>query len=299
LAESTGGSIVAPASFCGVFGLCPSYGRVSRYGLIDYANSLDKIGPMAKSTKEIALMMEIISGYDSKDSTSLKEPVDKYSSYLKKKNNLKIGIVKESFGKGVDKGVRETVNKAIKDLGADEISLPITMKYGIPAYYLIAVSESSTNLAKFCGMRYGEHEKLEGNFDQYFTKVRSKNFGKEAKRRIILGTFARMAGYREAYYKKAMEVRAKIVQEYKKAFKKFDILLSPTMPIVAPKFSDIKKLSPVQNYMMDIMTAGPNLAGLPHMNIPVGFHNKLPVGLLAIADHLREGKLIQFGKEFE
>ncbi|MBW2983867.1 aspartyl/glutamyl-tRNA amidotransferase subunit A [Candidatus Woesearchaeota archaeon] len=305
LGESTGGSIVNPASFCGVFGLCPTYGRVSRYGLIDYANSLDKIGPMAKTMEEIALMLEIIAGFDNKESTTINEKVDNYSSFLKKDvKGLKIGVIKEAFAEGTEEAVKNKVWDGIKKLesqGAkyEEIKLPITYKYGIACYYLIATSESSTNLAKFCGMRYGQHEKLEGSFNDYFAKVRSANFGEEAKRRIILGTFARMAGFRDAYYIKAMKVRTKIIEEHKKLFRKFDCLVSPTVPILPPKFRDIEKLSVMQNYMMDIMTVGPNLAGLPHLNVPVGLENNLPVGLLAITDHLAEGKLMQIGGAFE
>ncbi|MFH2027856.1 MAG: amidase family protein, partial [Nanoarchaeota archaeon] len=166
--------------------------------------------------------------------------------------------------------------------------------------YLIAMSEASTNLAKLCGMRYGAQEKLEGNFNEYFSKVRSEYFNEETKRRIMIGTFARMAGCRDAYYIKAMKVRTKIIEEYKKAFDRFDVLLSPTMPIVAPKFTDINKLTPLENYMMDILTAGPNLAGLPHISVPVGFNkDKMPVGLMMIADHLKEENLIQFGSKLE
>ncbi len=306
LAESTGGSIVCPASFCGVIGLCPTYGRVSRYGLMDYANSLDKIGPMAKSMEEIALIMEIISGFDEKESTSLNVPVPKYSDFLKKDiKGMKIGIIKEAFGKGIDEEVKNKVEDGIKKLeenGAktESISLPSTEKYGIPTYYLLAMCEASTNLAKFCGMRYGASEQIKGNFNEYFSKVRSDYFGEEAKRRIIIGTFARMAGYRDAYYIKAAKVRTKIIEEYKKAFKKYDLLVSPTMPFVAPKFKDIWKLSPLQSYMTDILTAGPNLAGLPHISIPVGFNkDKMPIGLMLIGDHLQEEKLIQAGAKLE
>jgi len=300
LSESTGGSIVAPASFCGVIGLCPTYGMVSRYGLMDYANSLDKIGPMAKNIEDIALMLEIISGHDKKESTSLNAPVPNYSDFIKKEiKNKKIGIIKEAFKQGIDKEVNNKVKDAINNLekqGAktEEISLPLTAKYGVACYYLIAMAEASTNLAKFCGMRYGKHEKLEGNFNKYFSKVRSLNFNEEAKRRILLGTFARMAGYRDAYYIRATKVRTKIIEEYKKAFKKFDVLISPTMPFVAPKFKDIEKLTPLQNYMADILTVGPNLAGLPHITLPVGFKGKMPIGLMMIADHLKEENLIQF-----
>ncbi|HLC64590.1 MAG TPA: amidase family protein [Candidatus Nanoarchaeia archaeon] len=305
LGESTGGSIVNPASFCGVVGLCPTYGRVSRYGLLDYGNSLDKIGPMSRNVEDAALMLEVISGYDEKESTSLNEKVPNYSDSVGKSvKGMKVGIIKEAFGEGVDDKVEKKVKDGVKKLeskGAkvEEVSLPISIKYGIPTYYLIATSEASTNLAKYCGMRYGMEEKLEGNFNQYFTAVRSKHFGKEAKRRIILGTFARMAGFREAYYMKAMKVRTKIIEEYKKAFKSFDALVCPTVPILPPKFEEIDKLTILQNYMIDVMTVGPNLAGLPHMNIPVGFEGKLPVGLMLIADHLKEEKLIQLGSALE
>ncbi len=302
--ESTGGSIVNPSSFCGVFGLCPTYGRVSRYGLIDYGNSLDKIGPISKNADDLALLLEIISGHDEKDPTSLKEKKEDYSSYLKKDiKNLKIGIIKEAFGDGVSKEVSDKIYKAVKKLeslgcSAKEVSLPVSIKYGIPVYYIIACSEASTNLAKFCGMRYGAAEELRGNFDEYFTDVRSKNFGKEAKRRIMLGTFARMSGFRDAFYIKAAKVRTLIIEEYKKTFKNFDILISPAVPILPPKFREIDKLTLLENYMIDMLTVGPNLAGLPHINIPVGFEKNLPVGMMAVSDHLKEGKLIQLAKEF-
>ncbi len=306
LGQSTGGSIVAPASFCGVVGLCPTYGRVSRYGLMDYANSLDKIGPIAKTVEDIALMLEIIAGYDEKESTTLNAKVPKYTDFLKKDiKNLKIGIIKEAFGKGIDKEVKDKVEDAIKELekqGAktENISLPLTEKYVIPTYYLLAMCEASTNLAKFCGMRYGASEAIKGNFNEYFSKVRSDYFNDESKRRIIIGTFARMAGHRDAYYIKAAKVRTKIIEEYKKAFKKVDLLVSPTMPFVAPKFKEIEKLSPLQSYMADILTAGPNLAGLPHISIPVGFNkDKMPIGLMLIADHLKEEKLIQAASKLE
>ena len=304
LGQSTGGSIVAPASFCGVIGLCPTYGRVSRYGLMDYANSLDKIGPIAKTMEDIALMLEIISGFDEKESTTINKEVPKYTNFLKKPiKGMKIGIIKHAFGKGIDEEVKNSVKQGIKQLerqGAktETIELPLTEKYGIPAYYLLAMCEASTNLAKLCGMRYGASEQITGNFNEYFSKVRSHYFNDESKRRIIIGTFARMAGHRDAYYIKAAKVRTKIIEEYKKAFKKVDLLVSPTMPFVAPKFKEIEKLTPLQNYMADILTAGPNLAGLPHISIPVGFNkDKMPIGLMLIADHLQEEKLIQAGNK--
>tara|TARA_Y100000310_G_scaffold343706_1_gene452594 strand:+ start:1399 stop:2802 length:1404 start_codon:yes stop_codon:yes gene_type:complete len=301
LGESTGGSIVNPASFCGVIGLCPTYGRVSRYGLLDYANSLDKIGPMTRTIEDTALALQVISGYDQKESTSLNTKVENFISCPNKENkNIKIGVIKESLAEGVDKSVKNKVWDSIKQLEHkgikyEEVSLPITMKHSLAAYYLIATAEASTNLAKYCGMRYGKHEHLEGSFNEYFTKVRSKNLGQEAKRRIILGTFARMAGFRDAYYLKATKVRTLIIEEYKKLFKKYDALIGPTVPILPPKFKDIEKLSLLENYMIDVLTVGPNLAGLPHINIPVGHENNLPIGMMLTADHLNEGKLLQIG----
>jgi len=305
LAESTGGSIVTPSNFCGVYGLCPTYGRVSRYGLIDFANSLDKIGPIGRNIEDVALLMNVIAGHDKNDSTSLNAKSDDYEKYVKKPiKGMKIGIIKESFGSGVEREVEKNVYNGIEELeeeGAktEEVSLELPIKYGIPTYYMIATSEASTNLAKYCGMRYGSAEKLEGSFNEYFTKVRSSNFGEEAKRRIILGTFARMAGYRDAFYLKAAKVRTLMINEYKKAFRKFDALVSPTASILPPKFEDIEKLSPLQHYMIDVMTVSPNVAGLPHLNVPVGFEKNLPVGMLLIADHLQEGKLIQLGSAVE
>jgi|TARA_B100001971_G_scaffold173518_1_gene166482 aspartyl-tRNA(Asn)/glutamyl-tRNA(Gln) amidotransferase subunit A len=307
LGESTGGSIVEPAAFCGVFGLCPTYGRVSRYGLIDYANSLDKIGSLGKNLHDNALLLETISGFDDNESTTINKPIDKYTEFVNNnknnQKNIKVGIIKEAFkdiDNKVDKGVRQGIKK-LEEQGvkAEEISLKLPIEHGLSTYYILATSEASTNLAKYCGMRYGISDKLEGNFNEFFTQVRSHNLGPEAKRRIILGTFARMSGYRDAYYIKATKVRAKIVNEYKKMFKKFDALISPTAPILPPKFSEIEKLSPLQQYMMDIMTVSPNLAGLPHLNVPVGFSDKLPVGMLLTADHLQESKLIQLGSVFQ
>ena len=292
IGESTGGSITTPSSFCGVFGLCPTYGRVSRYGLIDFSNSMDKIGPIGKTIEDAALLMNVISGYDKNDSTSLDVKSENYESYLKKPvKGMKIGIIKEAFGSGVQKEVEKNVYNGIEELEeegakAEEISLELPIKYGISTYYMIATSEASTNLAKYCGMRYGAAEKLEGSFNEYFTKVRSNNFGDEAKRRIILGTFARMAGYRDAFYLKAAKVRTLMINEYKKAFRKFDALVSPTVPMLPPKFSEIKNLTPLQHYLADVMTVSPNVAGLPHLNVPVGFEKNLPVGMLLTADHL-------------
>lgn len=304
LAESTGGSISCPAAFCGVVGLTPTYGLVSRWGLIDYANSLDKIGPMAKTVKDAALMLSIIAGHDPRDSTSLKVKPQNYTKYVGKPvKGMKIGVPEEYFGEGVDKAVADKVWGAIKkleSLGCEikKVSLPHT-EYALPAYYIIAMAESSTNLAKFCGMRYGLHAALDGNYNQYFSTVRSTGFGEEAKRRIILGTYARMAGYRDAYYLKALKVRTKVIEDFKKAFKAVDVLAAPTMPVIAPKFSDIEKMTPIQNYMMDILTVAPNLAGIPMISVPCGAIEGMPIGLHLMGDHLEEGKIIQIASAFE
>ena len=307
LAESTGGSIACPAAFCGAVGLTPTYGLVSRWGLIDYANSLDKIGSISGTVAQSAMMLDTIAGYDEKDSTSVKKNKKEYISCLNKDiKGMKIGIIKENFSNDVDESVLESVKNAIsvfENNGAtcEEISLPATFKYGLSSYYLIAMSEASTNLAKYSGMRYGYHKKLDGNFNQYFSDVRSTSFGKEAKRRLLLGTFARMAGFRNAFYIKAMKVRTKIINEYKSAFKKFDALVSPTMPIIAPKLNEIEKLPPLKHYMADICTAPVNLAGLPHISLPCSPDKKsgMPVGMMLMGDHFNEEKLITLSDNFE
>ncbi len=302
LGESTGGSISCPASFCGVAGLTPTYGLVSRYGLIDYANSLDKIGPIGKTVEDVALMLSAIAGHDPKDSTSIQKEKEDYTRYLDKKEKLKIGVPKEYFSGVNDKITKNIWNgiKLLENLGYkyEEISLPMT-DYVIASYYIIATAEASTNLAKFAGMRYGMSEQIEGSFNEYFSQVRTKYFGEEAKRRILLGTYTRMAGYRDQYYLKAMKVRTLIIQEFKKAFKKYDILIAPTMPVVAPKFSEIEKLTPIENYMMDILTVAPNLAGIPMLSVPCGSINGMPVGLHIMGDHLQEGKVLKAGYDLD
>lgn len=300
LAESTGGSISCPAAFCSVVGLTPTYGLVSRYGLIDYANSLDKIGPIGKSVYDVASALSIIACHDPNDSTSINQKQHDYTKHTGRSDlkGVKIAVPKEYF-RNINKKVEKTVWKAIhamEELGAtyNEISLPHT-KYALASYYIIATSEASTNLARYCGLRYGLHLEMFGNFNEYFAKVRSKGFGDEAKRRIILGTFARMSGYRKAYYMKAMQVRTLIIKDFKSAFRKFDIIAAPTMPILPPKFSEIKKLRPAEVYQMDILTVPPNLAGIPMMSMPAG---KM-TGLHLMADHLQEAKLISVADTLE
>lgn len=306
LGESTGGSIACPAAFCGVVGLCPTYGRVSRYGLIDYGNSLDKIGPLAKTVKDAALMLEIIAGPDEHDSTAAREPVDEYSSYVNKSvKGMKVGVIQEHFGKGVQQEVAAAVKKSVEQLKkqgviVEEVSLPVTSAYGLAVYYVLATPEASTNLAKLCGMRYGIAEDPTGkSFNEYFSTIRSSAFSAESKRRILIGTFARMAGSRDAFYIKAAKVRTLIIEEYKKLFRKYDALISPTMPIIAPKFTEIAAMSPLEQYMMDALVVGPNVAGMPHLSVPCGTVAGMPVGTLLISNHFEEKKLIMLGSALE
>ncbi|MCX6814774.1 MAG: Asp-tRNA(Asn)/Glu-tRNA(Gln) amidotransferase subunit GatA [Candidatus Aenigmarchaeota archaeon] len=304
IGQSTGGSISAPASFCGVIGLTPTYGLVSRYGLIDYANSLDKIGPIGRGVEDVALMLSVIAGHDPRDFTTVKKGGGTYAKYLEKPvKGMRIGVPKDYFGEGVDSRVSEQVWRGIKALESEgmkytEISLPMT-RHSLSAYYIIACAEASTNLAKFCGMRYGAEGPVEESFNEYFSGVRSGYFGEEAKRRILLGTYARMAGFREKFYLKALQVRTLIIREFRNAFRSHDVLIAPTMPVIAPKFSEIAKLTPVENYMMDILTVAPNLAGIPMLSIPCGKVSGMPVGLHIMGDYLQEGKLLQVGHAFE
>lgn len=305
LGESTGGSIAEPASFCGVFGLCPTYGRVSRYGLIDYGNSLDKVGPMASGTRDAARVLTHISGYDHKDSTSANVEPENFENSLQnfEIKKFKIGVLKEALTENTDENVKKVFWNSIHKLEAEgatyeEVSSEVAIKHILPTYYILATAEASTNLSKFCGIRYGASEKLEGNFNDYFTNVRTKNLGEEAKRRIMLGTFTRMAGYRDAYYIKAMKVRTLLINDYKRMFKNHSILASPTAPLLPPKFSEIEKLSPMKQYLMDVLAVGPNLAGLPHINVPVGKYADLPIGSMFIGDHFQESDILRASSFF-
>ncbi|MEM3781779.1 MAG: Asp-tRNA(Asn)/Glu-tRNA(Gln) amidotransferase subunit GatA [Candidatus Micrarchaeaceae archaeon] len=304
IAESTGGSITSPAAFTGTVGLTPTYGLVSRWGLIDYANSLDKIGPITKTVYDAALVLSVIAGADSKDSTSLGVEKKDYTKAVGSDcRGMRIGIPKEYFSEAVDKGIKARVFEAISKLEGEgikceEMSMPST-EIAIPTYYIISMSEASTNLAKFGGLRYGLQPALEGNVQEYFTKVRTTGFGEEAKRRIILGTFMRMSGYRNKYYIKAMKVRSLIIDEFKRAFRKYDALIAPSMPILPPRFSEIEKLEPAQIYSADVLTVAPNLAGVPTLSVPFGSVSGLPVGVQLIADHLQEHKLIAIGSFLE
>lgn len=298
IAESTGGSISCPAAFCSIVGITPTYGLVSRYGLIDYANSLDKIGVMAKNVNDAFLGLNIIAGYDEKDATSINMPT-KFE--YEDARNYKIALPKEYFNASSDE-VNDAVWDIIKELEAqgvkyEKISLSLT-KYAIATYYIIACSEASTNLAKYCGLRYGLEREIKSNesFNNYYAEIRSLGFNKEVKRRIILGTFARMSGYRDAYYLKAMKIRTLIINEFKRVFKRFDVIVAPTMPIKAPTFEEISQLKPIDHYNMDILTIPPNLAGLPMINVP---SKKDMIGVHIIADHLKENKIFSLAKLME
>ncbi len=297
IAQSTGGSITAPAAFTGTVGMTPTYGRVSRWGLIDYANSMDRIGVIGKCVYDAALGLSMIAGYDPLDSTSLNAQKTDYTTLIGGDiRKLRIGVPKEYFngdGSAVVKKNALDLLQRLERFGVvwEEISLPYT-KYAISAYYLIALAEASTNLAKFSGLRYGMEGDLDGNYEEYFADLRGRSFGEEAKRRIILGTYARMSGYRDAYYIKALKVRTKIIAEFKGAFARVDAIATPSMPIIAPRFDDVEKLSPIDAYGMDRMTVPANLAGLPTISVPSGSEGGMPTGVQFIADHERDGMLI-------
>ena len=297
IAQSTGGSITAPAAFTGTVGMTPTYGRVSRWGLIDYANSMDRIGVIGKCVYDAALGLSMIAGYDPLDSTSLNAQKTDYTTLIGGDiRKLRIGVPKEYFNGDGSAAVKKNALDLLQRLERfgvvwEEISLPYT-KYAISAYYLIALAEASTNLAKFSGLRYGMEGDLDGNYEEYFADLRGRSFGEEAKRRIILGTYARMSGYRDAYYIKALKVRAKIIAEFKDAFARVNVIATPSMPIIAPRFDDVEKLSPIDAYGMDRMTVPANLAGLPTISVPSGSEGGMPTGVQFIADHERDGMLI-------
>ncbi len=304
LGSDTGGSIRLPASFCGIVGMKPTYGRVSRYGLIAFASSLDQIGPFANCVEDTALLLEAISGYDPNDSTSINTPVPEYAKNLNTNvKGMKIGVIKELLGDGVQPEVQETIQKAIqkyKDLGAEiiEVSLP-NVKYAIAVYYILATAEASSNLARYDGVRYTYRTNDAENLIEMYTKTRSEAFGDEVKRRIMLGTYALSSGYYDAYYKKAQQVRALVKQDYDKAFENVDVLLSPTCPTTA--FDINSKVSdPLSMYLTDIATITANLAGVPALSMPYGIDKEnMPVGVQLIANVLEEQKLLNFAYALE
>jgi len=305
LGSDTGGSIRQPASFCSVVGFKPSYGRVSRHGLMSMTSSTDVVGPMTKTVADAAMVLEVIAGSDKYDSTVSREKVDDYGQNIAKSiKGLKIAIPKECFGDELSGEVKELMHNAIaqfKELGAQvtEISLPHT-KYGIPVYYIITPSEISSNLARFDGFRYGYHAKVKRGetLNEIYLNNRGEGFGPEVKRRIMLGTYALSAGYFDAYYKKAQSVRMLITQELNAALQQFDVIITPTSPHVAFKIGE-QNQDPLQMYLEDIFVSGPSLAGLPAVSIPAGFINNLPLGLQIIGAKFQEAKILQAANNFE
>jgi aspartyl-tRNA(Asn)/glutamyl-tRNA(Gln) amidotransferase subunit A len=302
LGTDTGGSIRQPASFCGIVGLKPTYGRVSRWGVIAFASSLDQVGTFTHDVEDCALVMNVIAGHDPKDSTSVNIKVPDYTSYLNRGvKGLRIAYPVEYFGEGVDSEIKAAVIKALKQyesLGArvEEVSLPHS-KYALPAYYLVAPAEASANLARFDGVRYGYRDFEADNVVDMFSSSRSIGFGDEVKRRIMIGTYALSSGYYDAYYVKALKVRRLIYQDFETVFKKFDIIVSPTTPTTAFRLGE--QSDPLTLYMNDILTVPVNMAGLPGISIPCGFSGGLPLGMQIIGKAFDEGTILQAAHAFE
>jgi len=304
LGSDTGGSVRCPASFCGVVGLKTTYGLMSRYGLVSFSNSIEQIGPMTRDVRDCALMMNAVSGYDERDGTSLNVDAEDYLSYLANDvKGMRFGVPREFLGDGTDDGVSKAVWRCVNSLesmGArwDEVSLP-SVRYALPAYYMIAMSEASSNLARYDGIRYGTREEDEGlDWSSSYSKTRGRGFGKEVKRRIILGTFALSSGYYEAYYIKAQKVRTLIKNEFDRLFKEYDALLGPTMPSPAFRLGE-KVDDPLSMYMTDIDTVSINLAGIPALSLPCGFVDGLPVGMQIMAPPLCEWRILTVAKRIE
>ncbi|MGT2751053.1 Asp-tRNA(Asn)/Glu-tRNA(Gln) amidotransferase subunit GatA [Streptococcus orisasini] len=303
LGSDTGGSIRQPAAFNGVVGLKPTYGRVSRFGLIAFGSSLDQIGPFSQTVKENAQLLNVISGHDKKDSTSSQVEVPDFTQFIGKDiKGMKIALPKEYVGQGIDEKVKETILKAAKqleNLGAvvEEVSLPHS-KYGVAVYYIIASSEASSNLQRFDGIRYGYRTEDYENLEDVYVNTRSEGFGEEVKRRIMLGTFSLSSGYYDAYFKKAGQVRTLIMEDFKKVFADYDLILGPTAPTVAYDL-DSQHQDPVAMYLADLLTIPVNLAGLPGISIPAGFADGLPVGMQLIGKPFDEQTIYQAAAAFE
>jgi aspartyl-tRNA(Asn)/glutamyl-tRNA(Gln) amidotransferase subunit A len=301
LGSDTGGSIRQPASFCGVVGLKPTYGTVSRYGLVAFASSLDQIGPITKDVTDCAILYSFINGHDPNDSTSLDVEPYRYSPLKGDVRGLRIGLIKELLAEGVDPSVKKCMEDAVRtfeDLGAivEEVSLP-HISYSVPTYYILAPAEASSNLARFDGVRYGFRASGK-TAEEMMSNTRGEGFGPEVKRRIMLGTYVLSAGYYEAFYLKALKFRNLIAGDFKKAFERFDVLISPTSPILPFKLGE-KVENPLEMYLADICTIPINLAGLPAISIPCGFVNDLPVGLQIIGPVFSESKLFEVAYGFE
>ena len=303
LGTDTGGSIRQPASFCGVTGLKPTYGRVSRYGLVAYASSLDQVGPIARDARDCAMILQAIAGHDRFDATSLPNPVPDYPASLSGDiSGLRLGVPKEYFADGMDAGVRDAVTKGIdklSDLGAEvrEVSLPTT-GYALACYYIIAPSECSANLARYDGVKYGYSHQGDGDMWEAMERTRQHGFGPEVKRRIMLGAFALSSGYYDAYYHKAQQVRTLIREDFSRVFQEVDALAAPVSPLVAFPIGE-RADDPVRMYLVDVYTLPVNIAGLPAMSVPCGFSEGLPVGLQLIGPHLEEGRLLNIAYAYQ
>ena len=302
-ATDTGGSIRQPASLCGLTGLKPTYGLVSRYGMIAFASSLDQAGPMCHTAEDCAAMMNVMSGHDPKDSTSIEREKENYLSGINDSiKGLKIGVPKEFFSEGLDAEVEKIIEQGIseyKKLGAEivEISLP-NNHLSIPVYYVIAPAEASSNLSRYDGVRYGYRTKEYDDLMDMYCKTREEGFGDEVKRRIMIGTYVLSAGYYDAYYLKAQKIRRLISEDFKKAFEKCDVILGPSAPSVAFPIGD-KKEDPLKMYMQDVYTISTNLAGLPGLSMPGGLMNNLPVGIQLIGNYFSEAKLLNIAHVFQ
>jgi aspartyl-tRNA(Asn)/glutamyl-tRNA(Gln) amidotransferase subunit A len=299
----TGGSIRQPAALCGITGLKPTYGRVSRYGMIAYASSLDQGGPMARSAEDAAVLLQVMAGFDGKDSTSADLPVPDYLAALNQPlSGLKIGLPKEFFGEGLDSGVAEVIMAAVaeyRNLGAQviEVSMP-NLNLAIPAYYVIACAESSANLSRYDGVRFGHRCANPQDLTDLYTRSRGEGFGKEVKRRILMGTYALSAGYYDAYYLKAQKVRRLISQDFQQALAQVDVIMSPVTPTTAFGIGE-KLADPIAMYLADIYTIAINLAGVPAMSIPAGLSGGLPVGLQLIGNHFSEARLLNIAHQYQ
>jgi aspartyl-tRNA(Asn)/glutamyl-tRNA(Gln) amidotransferase subunit A len=298
LGTDTGGSIRQPASFCGIYGLKPTYGRVSRYGLTAFASSFDCIGPFSKNVDDAALVLEVIAGHDDKDSTSHNSIPQNYSSQISTEKKFRIGVPKECFGEGLNLEIKEMIFNQVGNLKKAghqfvEIELPHT-EYSIATYYILTTAEASSNLARFDGARYGYRSKDRGDLTSMYVNSRSEGFGDEVKRRIMLGTYVLSAGYYDAYYRKAQKVRRLLKQDFDRAFDKVDLILTPTAPTPPFKIGE-KSDDPLEMYLGDIYTTSANLAGIPGINIPIGLNSEgLPIGMQLMANQFDELQLIQF-----
>ena len=298
----TGGSIRQPSSLCGITGLKPTYGRVSRYGMIAYASSLDQAGPMTQTAEDAALVLNVMAGFDEKDSTSAQRDVEDYTASLNDSiKGLTIGLPKEFFSEGLDEEVASQVMAAVKEFEAmgatvKEVSLP-NSAYAIPTYYIVAPCECSSNLSRLDGVRYGYRCENPKDLEDLYLRSRTEGFGEEVKRRIMIGAYALSAGYYDAYYLKAQKTRHLISEDFKKAFKDVDVIMGPVSPTTAFDLGSVK--DPISMYLADIYTLSANLAGLPGMSIPAGFAQKLPVGLQLIGNYWSESKLLNIAHQFQ